>query len=248
MNRPNEDRIGSRPRLQETFTPGKQKLHKRTDQVAERNVRERAALSRLTPCVVTHEADGYDNNSLGGGRLRSRARNLGHAGTCHKPVLGFSAGGTPRQDLSNGEQDHTRNRHRQRSVWREPCSCIWKCSGFGDAQKSKCLAAAWHQRLLAKASRPIVGAMEDVMSSKPAGGLHGEDKRQGDLRDTQGGTYGISPASGNRPPVEEKRTAHQDAQPGADVRPEPVGLSEDDLPAGLKQQRKGPLNQSSGRR
>lgn len=57
-----------------------------------------------------------------------------------------------------------------------------------------------------------------------------------------------APASGNRHRLKEKRTAHQDAQPGADVRPETAVVGEDDLPAGLKRERKGPLSPSSGRR
>lgn len=84
-------------------------------------------------------------------------------------------------------------------------------------------------------------------NEKPADGLRGRDQQQGDLRDVQGGAYGVTPASGNKHRFVERQSAHQDAQPGADVRPEPV-VSEDDLPAGLKQERKGPLNPSSGRR
>jgi len=80
---------------------------------------------------------------------------------------------------------------------------------------------------------------------KAAGGLRGDDQRQGDLRDTRGGTYGVTPSS--RPRVEEVRTAHQDAQHGADVRPEPV-VTGSGLPEGLARERKGPLNPSSGRR
>jgi len=84
-------------------------------------------------------------------------------------------------------------------------------------------------------------------NEKPADGLRGRDQRQGDLRDVQGGTYGVTPSSGNKRDAAEQLTAHQEAQPGADVRPEAV-VREDDLPAGLKQERKGPLNPSSGRR
>jgi hypothetical protein len=87
------------------------------------------------------------------------------------------------------------------------------------------------------------------MKNKTARGLHGEDKRQGDLRDPQGGTYGATPRDGgDRHVVRENRTAGEDAQPGAVVRPEPVILEDEDLPAGLRQERKGPLNPSSGRR
>ena len=77
--------------------------------------------------------------------------------------------------------------------------------------------------------------------------MGGQDQRQGDLRDTQGGTYGVTPASGNRHRLEEISTAHEDAQSGADVRPAAV-VSEDDLPAGLKRERTGPLSPIRGRR
>jgi len=80
-------------------------------------------------------------------------------------------------------------------------------------------------------------------NEKPADGLRGGDQRQGDLRDVQGGTYGVTPSGGDKRGVAER----QDAERGADVRPEAV-VSEDDLPAGLRQERKGPLNPSSGRR
>lgn len=83
---------------------------------------------------------------------------------------------------------------------------------------------------------------------KPADGLHGEDKRQGDLRDTRGGSYGVTPSSGRHEQVEEHPNPHEAAQRGADVRPEPVVVQQDDLPEGLKRPRKGPLNPSSGRR
>ena len=51
-----------------------------------------------------------------------------------------------------------------------------------------------------------------------ADGLRGRDQQQGDLRDTQGGAFDVG--SGR----------------------------EDALPAGLKRERKGPLQPSSGRR
>jgi hypothetical protein len=78
-------------------------------------------------------------------------------------------------------------------------------------------------------------------------GLRGWDQQQGDLRDTQGGTYGMTPrhvAPTNH--VQAHQSAHEGAQPGADVKPDAL-LVEDGLPAGLKQERKGPLNPSSGR-
>ena len=82
----------------------------------------------------------------------------------------------------------------------------------------------------------------------PARGLHGEDQRQGDLRDIQGGTFDANPGdhSATGKPLEQ-RTPHQDAQSGADVRPDSVH-SPDTLPDGLRRERKGPLNKTSGRR
>ena len=82
---------------------------------------------------------------------------------------------------------------------------------------------------------------------KQRAGLHSQDKQQGDLRDTCGGTYGVKPKShGARDRSMEERTAHEDAQPGADVRPDGT-LVESDLPAGLQRGRKGPLNPKHGR-
>jgi hypothetical protein len=91
--------------------------------------------------------------------------------------------------------------------------------------------------------------MKDILprAQKPADGLQGEDKRQSALRDTRGGAYGVTPAGGGRERAAEQRTAGEDAQPGADVRPEAVVVEEDDLPEGLRRERKGPLNPSSGR-
>ena len=83
---------------------------------------------------------------------------------------------------------------------------------------------------------------------KPAEGLQGEDRRQGKLRDTRGGPYDVTPRSGQHEQIQERPTPHEKAQWGADVRPEPVVVEEDDLPEGLKRERKGPLNPGSGRR
>jgi hypothetical protein len=46
--------------------------------------------------------------------------------------------------------------------------------------------------------------------------------------------------------VTEHRTEHQNVQQGAGVTPE-TAITDTDLPAGLRQERKGPLNPSSGR-
>ena len=74
-------------------------------------------------------------------------------------------------------------------------------------------------------------------------GLRGEDQQQGALRDPKGGTYGVTPSEVT---VTEHRTERQDGQRGADVRTKTT-VTETDLPAGLKHERKGPLNPSSGR-
>jgi hypothetical protein len=82
----------------------------------------------------------------------------------------------------------------------------------------------------------------------PASGLHGDDKRQSALRDTQGGTFDSEPSdqvdSNN---IRERRSVRREAQPGADVLGDTVDTP-DMLPAGLRRERKGPLNKDSGRR
>src|SRR5215218_1172722 len=80
--------------------------------------------------------------------------------------------------------------------------------------------------------------MKDILprDQKPADGLQGEDKREGKLRDTRGGAYGVTPASGRHERAAEQRTAGEDAQPGADLRPNTVVAGEDDLPEGLRRE------------
>jgi hypothetical protein len=72
----------------------------------------------------------------------------------------------------------------------------------------------------------------------------------GDERDERAGAYDPAGKWGKPQPdqVREKRTAHQDAQWGADVRPEPLPGNEPVLPEGLRRQRKGPLDKNRGRR
>lgn len=85
---------------------------------------------------------------------------------------------------------------------------------------------------------------------KPAGGLRGRDSQQHKLVDKRAGAYDPVNALGGRQPdqIEERRSAHQDAQPGADVRGEPVSpASADDLPEGLARPPASPLNKTSGR-
>jgi hypothetical protein len=85
-------------------------------------------------------------------------------------------------------------------------------------------------------------------SRGPAKGLRGENQRQGDLRDMQGGTFDRhDPESGRQgDQVKENRTPHQDAQWGADVRSDAVPPEKDPLPAGVEH-REGPMNKSTGR-
>ena len=85
-------------------------------------------------------------------------------------------------------------------------------------------------------------------SKGPARGLRGHTEKHPDLRDTHGGTYDDHDRAGGRQgePVKERRTAHQDAQWGADVRNAPVLPEKSPLPAGLEH-RSGPMNKSSGR-
>jgi hypothetical protein len=85
------------------------------------------------------------------------------------------------------------------------------------------------------------------MADKRAG-LRGPDKSQGHLRDARQGAY--DPVGNTRIPDTNLQTAHESAQPGADVRGEPAPAhspTADDVPEGLKRERKGPLNKSDGR-
>jgi hypothetical protein len=69
-----------------------------------------------------------------------------------------------------------------------------------------------------------------------------------DLRDPRGGTYGeIAPTGTPDELIAQPRTPHQNAQPGADVRGESVVVS-NELPEGLKHERQGPMNKTTGRR
>jgi hypothetical protein len=81
-----------------------------------------------------------------------------------------------------------------------------------------------------------------------ARGLPQNGDRRSDLRDTHGGTFDDHDAEGGRQgdQVREDRTAHEDAQWGADVRSEPLPPVKEPLPAGLEH-RKGPMNKTIGR-
>jgi hypothetical protein len=67
-----------------------------------------------------------------------------------------------------------------------------------------------------------------------------------DLRDIKGGAYDVDPGA---PPRKNKidRTAHRDAQGGADVR-EVADYDTPGLPEGMVRERKGPMSPTRGRR
>lgn len=74
-------------------------------------------------------------------------------------------------------------------------------------------------------------------------GLRGPDKSQGELRDVDA-THGPPTESGNAG----DRSAHQNAQHGADVRGKPSMVQQEEaLPEGLKRERKGSYDKSVGR-
>ena len=85
------------------------------------------------------------------------------------------------------------------------------------------------------------------MADKRAG-LRGPDKSQDHLRDARQGAY--DPVGSTKIQDTNQQTAHELAQPGADVRGAPVPAHPskiDDVPEGLRRERKGPLNKSDGR-
>ena len=71
-----------------------------------------------------------------------------------------------------------------------------------------------------------------------------------DTRDHRSGAY--DPVSRDGLPqgeqVKDKATPHEQAQPGADVRADPLPGTEPVLPTGLTRDRRDPLNQRTGRR
>jgi hypothetical protein len=81
-----------------------------------------------------------------------------------------------------------------------------------------------------------------------ARGASGQNQSTSDLRDLRGGTFDDHHRAGGRQgeQVSEKRTPHEEAQWGADVRSEPVLPESEPLPAGLEH-REGPMNKSTGR-
>jgi hypothetical protein len=92
--------------------------------------------------------------------------------------------------------------------------------------------------------------MSETRKTKVAEGLRGRDSQQERLVDRRAGAYDPVNALGGRQPdqIEERRTAHQNAQHGADVRGEPIPpAASDDLPEGLARPPASPWNKSSGR-
>jgi len=92
--------------------------------------------------------------------------------------------------------------------------------------------------------------MDEDRRTEADDGLRGRDSQQERLVDKRGGAYDPVNAWGSRQPdqVQERRSEHQNAQPGADVRGAPVPpAAEDDLPEGLARAPASPLNKTSGR-
>jgi hypothetical protein len=92
--------------------------------------------------------------------------------------------------------------------------------------------------------------MAETRKNKTDEGLRGRDSGQERLVDKRAGASDAVNALGGRQPdqIEERRTAHQNAQPGADVRGEPVPpAATDDLPEGLARPLASPLNKTTGR-
>lgn len=92
--------------------------------------------------------------------------------------------------------------------------------------------------------KPTSGVSEDT-SGRKTDGLKDDGERHGDLQDRRSGAFDRvteKPAH----PMKEHPTPHQDAQWGADVRPE-TEPSDEGLPEGLRREQKHPLNPTTGR-
>jgi len=88
--------------------------------------------------------------------------------------------------------------------------------------------------------------------SKGGQGLRGPDHQQGSLRDDRSGTYDSGGQSHSPLKREARRTEHQRAQFGADVRQGVPDVklhsaTDSDLPEGLQRPRKGPYDKRAGR-
>jgi hypothetical protein len=80
------------------------------------------------------------------------------------------------------------------------------------------------------------------------GGLRGQDKQQTGLRGPHGGGNGPALEGGTpHRAVQDRRTPHENAQPGADVRSEPKVVPDVNLPEGLRRRRYGPYDRDRGR-
>jgi hypothetical protein len=84
-------------------------------------------------------------------------------------------------------------------------------------------------------------------SAQNAGsGLHSKhDPQQGDLQDERHGAY--DPVGNQSLPDTNQQTEHERAQPGSDVRGEPLPTKNFELPEGLKRQPIGPYDRDKGR-
>ena len=88
-----------------------------------------------------------------------------------------------------------------------------------------------------------------TVTRRPGKGLRGVDKKQDNLQDDRQGAY--DPVANVDAADFSQQTARERAQPGADVRGNPVPTTTGyahSLPEGLKRRRKGPLNKTTGRR
>jgi hypothetical protein len=91
-----------------------------------------------------------------------------------------------------------------------------------------------------------------AMTGKRAQGLRGGDKQQRSLRDLRSGAYDDAGETEAFHKKEGKRTKHQRAQPGADVRQgttkhDPSTARPSDLPEGLRRPQQGPYDKLTGR-
>jgi len=79
--------------------------------------------------------------------------------------------------------------------------------------------------------------------------MKAERQSPADLRDHRSGAYDAVNETGKPQPEQVKQaiTPHQAAQPGADVRPNPVLEGGEVLPEGLRRPPKGPLSRTRGR-
>jgi hypothetical protein len=83
-------------------------------------------------------------------------------------------------------------------------------------------------------------------SNEKPGRLYSEgNPQQGDFPDEREGAY--DSVGNQKPPDTNQQTEHERAQPGADVRGEPIPAENFELPEGLKRPRMGPYDRDTGR-